>query len=297
MDKTGTLMGYTYSAKVVILRGRATNFKTVNSSREQVSQINCISIAGTTIPPFIVFKGHVYTKRMQKEAYEALSNCAIGVSKNSQLNQEIGLKWLWYFEHYTQRTKVWQRTAAKAVEEGRNSKLISYQLLVINGYSSHINVDFIKYCWNHKIIPIYLPPHLTYLLQLLDLVIFSPLKRAYSTKVDKYAARGITSINKEYFLKILGEIRPQIYTKALIRSAFKAAGLLLYNPNRALVRCSTRPSTPPPYLAKATILSSPLHPPPFDSAYARSCYQQTILNLEITPEVIKACVNSLITHL
>jgi hypothetical protein len=34
-----------------------------------------------------------------------------------------------------------------------------------------------------------------------------------------------------------------------------------------------------------------------DSAYARSRYQQTILNPEITPEATEACVNSLITHL
>jgi len=78
----------------------------------------------------------------------------------------------------------------------------------MDGYSSHINVNFIKYYWNHKIIPIYLPPYLMYLLQPLDLVIFSPLKHVYSTKVNKYAACGITGINKEYFLKILGEIRP-----------------------------------------------------------------------------------------
>ncbi|OCK92091.1 uncharacterized protein K441DRAFT_572261, partial [Cenococcum geophilum 1.58] len=64
MDKTSTLMGYIYSAKVVILRGRATNFKTINGSREWVSQINCIGIGGTTIPPFIVFKGYIYTKKM-----------------------------------------------------------------------------------------------------------------------------------------------------------------------------------------------------------------------------------------
>jgi len=167
----------------------------------------------------------------------------------------------------------------------------------MDGHSSHINVNFIEYCWNYKIIPVCLPPHLTHLLQPLDLVIFLPLKRAYSTKVDEYAACGITGINKEYFLKILGEIWPQIYTKALIRSAFEAAGLLPYNPNRALVRCSARPSTPPPHPAEATILSLPLHPPPPDSAYARSRYQQTILNPEITPEATEACVNSLITHL
>ena len=51
-----------------------------------------------------------------------------------------------------------------------------------------------------------LPPHLTHILQPLDLVIFSLLKRAYSTKVDKYAACGITGIHKDYFIKILGKI-------------------------------------------------------------------------------------------
>ena len=45
-----------------------------------------------------------------------------------------------------------------------------------------------------------------YLLQLLDLVIFSVIKRLYLSKVNKYTAYSITSINREYFLKILDEI-------------------------------------------------------------------------------------------
>ncbi|OCK88857.1 uncharacterized protein K441DRAFT_586870, partial [Cenococcum geophilum 1.58] len=60
----------------------------------------------------------------------------------------------------------------------------------------------------YKIIPIYLPPYLTHFLQPLDLVIFLVVKRLYSAKVNKYAARGITSINRDYFLQILGKIRP-----------------------------------------------------------------------------------------
>ena len=44
MDKTGYTMGFAYSAKVVILRGNITNFKTVNGSREWVSQIDLIGI-------------------------------------------------------------------------------------------------------------------------------------------------------------------------------------------------------------------------------------------------------------
>ncbi|OCK96260.1 uncharacterized protein K441DRAFT_553865, partial [Cenococcum geophilum 1.58] len=59
-----------------------------------------------------------------------------------------------------------------------------------------------------KIIPICLPPHLTHLLQLLDLVIFLVLKRLYLPKVNKFAAYGITGINRDYFLRILGKIWP-----------------------------------------------------------------------------------------
>jgi hypothetical protein len=76
----------------------------------------------------------------------------------------------------------------------------------MDGHSSYINVDFIKYCWNHKIIPICLPLYLIYLLQPLNFVIFLLLKHVYSTKVNEYVVCGITGINKGYFIKILGEI-------------------------------------------------------------------------------------------
>jgi len=101
----------------------------------------------------------------------------------------------------------------------------------MDGHSSHVNIEFVKFCWLKKIIPIYLPPHSTHLLQLLDLVIFLVLKRLYLSKVNKFAACGITGINRDYFLRILSEIRPQVYTSELIRSAFKAIGLLPFNPN------------------------------------------------------------------
>jgi DDE superfamily endonuclease len=172
----------------------------------------------------------------------------------------------------------------------------------MDGHSSHVNIEFVKFCWSKKIIPICLPPHSTHLLQPLDLVIFSVLKRLYSSKVNKYAARGITGINRDYFLRILGEIRPQVYTRELIRSAFEAAGLLPFNPNRALARCSKQPtsiepSTPPPHHAEVTILSSPMHPPLPDSEYARARYTHTILHPETTPEATEAVISKLMQHL
>jgi len=93
-------------------------------------------------------------------------------------------------------------------------------MLIIDGYSSYVNLKFMQFCEDYKIILICLLPYLIYLLQPLDFMIFSQLKRLYLLKVNKYAARGVTGINKEYFLRILGEIYPYIYTPRLINSAF-----------------------------------------------------------------------------
>jgi hypothetical protein len=55
-------------------------------------------------------------------------------------------------------------------------------------------------------------------------------------KVDEYIALGITGLNREWFLRIIGEIRLEIYTANHINSAFEAAGLYPYNLERALSR-------------------------------------------------------------
>ena len=98
MDKTGYAMGLALSAKVVVLRGRKQAFKTVDGSREQVSQVDCIGIGGKTIPPYIIFKGKQYTDRLQQMAEEAVPGCTIGMTENGQSSQEQGLSWLEHFK-------------------------------------------------------------------------------------------------------------------------------------------------------------------------------------------------------
>jgi len=78
----------------------------------------------------------------------------------------------------------------------------------MDGHISYTNIKFVEFCWKYKIIPICFLPYLTHFLQPLDFVIFLVVKRLYSAKVNKYSACGITGINRDYFLQILGEIRP-----------------------------------------------------------------------------------------
>jgi hypothetical protein len=91
MDETGYTIGFAYSAKVVILQGNITNFKTVDGSREWVLQINSISMYGQIIPPFFVFKGHQHTESLWQEAVEAVGDCTIGISENGWSNQQLGM--------------------------------------------------------------------------------------------------------------------------------------------------------------------------------------------------------------
>ncbi|KAF2804518.1 uncharacterized protein BDZ99DRAFT_397610 [Mytilinidion resinicola] len=98
MDETGFLIGLAYSARVVIFQDFHNNFKTVDGSREWVTQINSICATGRTIPPFLVFKGKQYTQAMWEEAMISLGECTIGLTENGWSNAEVGLEWLKHFE-------------------------------------------------------------------------------------------------------------------------------------------------------------------------------------------------------
>lgn len=297
MDETGYAMGLAFAAKVVILRGRIINFKTIDGNREWVTQIDSIGMHGQIIPPFIIFKGKQHTDSLWETAEEAIGECSIGMTENGWSNEEMGLKWLQHFERHTRRTEAWEASKIDTLDVKHHG----YRLLIMDGHRSYTNIEFIEFCWKHKIIPICLPPHSTHFLQPLDLVIFSVVKRLYSAKVDEYAARGITGINRDYFLQILGEIRPQIYTPELINNAFKAAGLLPFNPDRVLQRLTGQPSsarlcTPQPS-NEPTLLSSPLHPKTPKSHSDRARYSHTIRHSDTTSEAIDVVVKKLISHM
>jgi exonuclease V gamma subunit len=58
-------------------------------------------------------------------------------------------------------------------------------MLVIDGYKSYINAEFNQYYKEVKIIPLCIPAHSLLLTQLLDISIFSLLKKVYSAEILK----------------------------------------------------------------------------------------------------------------
>ena len=91
-----------------------------------------------------------------------------------------------------------------------------------------------------------MPPHLSHLLQPLDIGCFSPLKRAYSREVESLICYHINHITKLEFLPAFKAAFNQSFTSANICSAFRGAGLVPLQPDVVLSKLDVQLRTPTP---------------------------------------------------
>ena len=112
----------------------------------------------------------------------------------------------------------------------RSNLIGQYRLLIVNRHASYVSTEFIKFTWANKIICLYLPPHLTHLLQPLDIGVFGPLKQNYKKLLSKKTRFTTYNIDKANFILLIQKARRQDITSWNIESAWRATGLILYNP-------------------------------------------------------------------
>src|SRR3954467_10132509 len=75
------------------------------------------------------------------------------------------------------------------------------------------------------------PPHSSHLLQPLDVVCYSLLKRHYGDGISLLARSRIYHINKETFLPAFRAAYEKTFTVENIRAGFRGAGLVPYDPD------------------------------------------------------------------
>ena len=142
----------------------------------------CVCADGTRLPPTLIYKGKSGALQntwldnwdpLKEEAYFASSN-------NGWTCDALGLKWL---------QKVFcPQTAAKAGYRRR--------LLIVDGHSSHINMSFIEYCDQMRIVLLILPPHSTHRLQPLNVSLFAPLASFYIQQLQRLLGKSLGIISK-----------------------------------------------------------------------------------------------------
>lgn len=239
MDEKGFMLGVLQSSR------RYFNSSEFNSkrlkgagqdgSREWITIIASVCQDGPTPPPAIIYAAAI--NNHQDVWYDDLDTvdpvAHFITSPNGWTNDEIGFEWLQHvFDRHTK-------------EQTRNGR--EYRLLFLDGHSSHINMRFIDYCDENKILLMAYPPHSTHRLQPLDVSLFNPLANYYSQNLDEWLRKhhGVCGINKKHFWSLFKPAFDLAFTKKNIDSGWRKTGLFPLNEEVILSQVRIT-NTPPP---------------------------------------------------
>jgi len=226
-DESGFIMGKISSQLVVTgVEKPGKQKKLQPGDREWVTLVQGVSATGRVIPPFLIFAGKVLITSWFADLPR---DWIITVSPTGWINNDLALAWLKHFDAHT-----------KASSAG------AYRLLIIDGHESHCSIEFQDYCKENKIIALCMPPHSSHLLQPLDVVPYSLLKRHYGDGISLLARSRIHHINKETFLPAFKAAFKKTFTPENVRAGFRGAGLVPYDPEAVLSKLDVQLRTPTP---------------------------------------------------
>jgi hypothetical protein len=169
-----------------------------------VTIIEFVSSRGRIFKPTVIFAGKI----IQHSWTETWSTPTYAVSENGWTDNQLGLWWL------------------QEVFHPETKDLGGRRLLLIDGHSSHVSVEFIEFCWSVAVVPLCLPPHTTHYLQPLDVGCFGPLDKAYRKQLDERNKTRVVHITKLDFLTFLKKVREKVMTESTIKSAWAATGMM-----------------------------------------------------------------------
>ncbi|EED12744.1 transposon, putative [Talaromyces stipitatus ATCC 10500] len=213
-DETGFAMGLCATARVITGSDRYNRPNLLQpGDREWVTAIEAVNSIGWALPSYIIFKAKKYTRLGWFE--DLPDDWKINISDNGWTTDKIGLEWL--------------KTHFIPLIDGRT--LGKYRMLILDGHGSHLTAEFDRTCTENNIIPVFMPPHSSHLLQPLDVGCFAVLKRHYGQLVEQQMRLGFNHIDKLDFLTA--------FLKAL-------TGLVTFNPDRVYQQLTIRLKTPTP---------------------------------------------------
>jgi hypothetical protein len=226
-DESGFIMGKISSQLVVTGSEKPGKQKKLQpGDREWVTLVQGVSATGRVIPPFVIFAGKVLITSWFADLPQ---DWIITVSPTGWINNGLALAWLKHFDAHT-----------KASSTG------AYRLLIIDGHESHCSIDFQDHCKENNIIALCMPSHSSHLLQPLDVVPYSLLKRHYGDGISLLARSRIHHINKETFLPAFKAAYKKTFTLENVRAGFRGAGLVPYDPEAVLSKLDVQLRTPTP---------------------------------------------------
>jgi hypothetical protein len=217
MDKTGFCIGTMESTRIIVDSSRRTRYQAQSGRQEWVSILECVCADGSSITPFVIFKGT--TNVLQNWIPpEILHKWFFAVNAKGWTSNVHGVEWL---------KRVFEPiTRAKAAGRRR--------LLICDGHDSHISGNFISHCIQNLISILILPPHTSHLLQPLDVSVFGPLKKRLTAALSYLNEAQLQRIKKAEWLEAYVRARQEAITESNVHSAWRGAGLAPFSPHRVI---------------------------------------------------------------
>ena len=159
----------------------------------------------------LILSGKQYLEKYFKKN-DLEDNVCFAVSDSDYSNNEIGVQWLKHFNKCTWKNR-------KAV----------WMMLMMDGTSCHTNEKFMQICYIKNILPFWLLPHTTHLLQLLDVVCFQPSKHYHPEAINKAVCNGNYKFSKIEFLAQITNICLQAFRKNTIQESFRKTELIPFD--------------------------------------------------------------------
>ena len=99
-------------------------------------------------------------------------------------------------------------------------------VLLVDGHSTHIDIEISKFCNKNGILLYCLPAHSSHITQPLDVGFYGPLKQAWKKAVSEYSCNNIgKSITKQTFAEVFKVAWENTVKVSTIVSSFRSAGI------------------------------------------------------------------------
>jgi hypothetical protein len=199
-----------------------------DGSREFITFIAIICADGSRISSALIYKSESGAiQDIWLDDFDEEKEIAhFAVTQKGWSNENAELYWLKYvFDRYTK---------AKVDNHRR--------LLIVDNYNSHLNMRFINYANQNRILFAFLPPHSTHRLQSLDVGLFGFLAQYYTQEIDRFMTeiQGLVNIIKRYFWNFFIQVYTRAFTAQNIRFNWKITGIYFFDFQCIFVRIIKR---------------------------------------------------------
>lgn len=173
------------------------------NSKDQITCLCAVNAAGEILPPMHVFAG-------ERFHFNPMNKCVPGTffgrSPNGWMKTELFYGWL--ANHFAR--KITTRPVA----------------LLVDGHSSHIDLEVAKFCKENQILFFCLPPHSSHLTQPLDVSFFNPLKSAWGKACEDFRLKNPgTPVTKHVFAEVFNEAWVSCVKMSTIVNGFRKSGI------------------------------------------------------------------------